>query len=252
MQSKTSISDGNINDIKAMICGFYEGRKPAAARHNPIIITVDGGIGSGKSTTVEQLKVAFADMPNVHFIQEPVDTVWNAVVDDCGQTVLSNFYRDPKTYAFKFQMMAYISRLSILLAAARNSAYDIIITERCVETDRNVFEKMLHAQGFIGKDDHTIYNMWFDEFYNDVRATGIVYIQASAETCLSRIKKRAREGETISLDYLSDCNKYHDDWILNDARKKLVIDADKDTVSDQVAIDSKLFKIATFILSLLM
>lgn len=94
--------------------------------------------------------------------------------------------------------------------------------------------------------------MWFDEFYNDVRATGIVYIQASAETCLARIKKRAREGETIALEYLAECNKYHDDWILNDARRKLVIDADKDTVSDQSAVESRIINIATFVLSLLL
>jgi deoxyadenosine/deoxycytidine kinase len=220
-------------------------------RGSPIIVSIDGGIGSGKSTTVEQLKAVFADMPNVCFIHEPVDTVWNTVVDERGETILSNFYRNPKDYAFKFQMMAYISRLSILLAAVRNPAYDIIITERCVETDRNVFEKMLYTQGRIDLIEHTIYNMWFDEFNRDTRATGIVYIRASQETCLARIKHRARDGEAISAGYITECNAYHDDWIMNDARSKLVFHADHDTVNDDAAVQDKLLKIVSFVLSLL-
>ena len=39
-------------------------------------------------------------------------------------------------------MMAYISRLKSLRVALKND-YDIIITERSVMTDRNVFAKML-------------------------------------------------------------------------------------------------------------
>ena len=229
----------------------------ANSRHNrlgrvkPVIVSVDGGIGSGKSTSVEQLKVAFANMSNVFFIQEPVDTVWNRIVDENGETVLANFYRDSKAYAFKFQMMAYISRLSILLDAVRNPEIDIIVTERCVETDRNVFEKMLYHQGQIDLIGHTIYNMWFDEFNRDVCATGIIYIRASAETCIARISHRAREGEVISPTYISECNAYHENWIMSDPRSKLIIDADKDTVNDAAAADDKVLKMTTFILSLL-
>ena len=220
-------------------------------RAKPIIVSVDGGIGSGKSTSVDQLKSAFANMPNVFFIQEPVDTVWNKIVDENGETVLANFYRSPKEHAFKFQMMAYISRLSILLDAVRNPEIDIIVTERCVETDRNVFEKMLYKQGQIDLIGHTIYNMWFDEFNRDVCVTGIIYIRASAETCIARISHRAREGEAISPAYISECNAYHEDWIMNDPRSKLIIDADKDTVNDPVAADDKVLSMITFILSLL-
>jgi len=224
----------------------------SSPRRQPVIVSIDGGIGSGKSTTVDQLKAVFAGMPNVCFIPEPIDTVWNTVVDEQGETILTNFYRNPKCNAFKFQMMAYISRLSNLLAAVRDpAAYDIIITERCVETDRNVFEKMLYNRGQIDLIEHTIYNMWFDEFNRDVCATGIVYIRASPETCLARIKSRSRDGESIAADYIEECNAYHDDWIMNDARSKLVFDADHDTVNDDAAVQDKLLRIVSFVLSLL-
>lgn len=93
--------------------------------------------------------------------------------------------------------------------------------------------------------------MWFDEFNRDVCATGIIYIRASAETCIARISHRAREGEVISPTYISECNAYHENWIMSDPRSKLIIDADKDTVNDAAAADDKVLKMTTFILSLL-
>ena len=52
---------------------------------------------------------------------------------------------------------------------------------------------------------------------------GIVYIDADAEVCYNRIKKRSRDGESnISLDYLEKCKKYYDDW-LDSVRLKIDI-----------------------------
>lgn len=213
----------------------------------PIIISVDGNIGAGKSTIISQLKDTFKGMPNVLFIHEPVDTVWNTVVDDRGETLLSNFYSNPQKHAFTFQMMAYISRLSILKEAVSNLAYDIIITERCLETDRNVFEKMLHDNGVVSKMEHTVYNMWFDEFYAPVRCNAIIYIRASVDTCMARIQQRSREGETVSRDYITQCVKYHEDWIMNDSRKRIIVDADIDSVYNEEMRDQKILQIVTFI-----
>ena len=217
----------------------------------PVIISIDGNIGSGKSTLVSQLKATFSEMPNVHFIQEPVDTVWNRVVDKNGETLLSNFYKNPSEHAFTFQMMAYISRLSILKDAVRNLDYDVIITERSLETDRNVFEKMLHAQGIITDLEHAVYNMWFNEFYKEVRCQAIIYIQASTDTCMKRIQQRGREGETISRDYIAECVRYHEEWIMNDTRAKLVVNADHDSLANEVNRDNKILQVVTFIHSLL-
>ena len=216
----------------------------------PIIISVDGNIGAGKSTIISQLKTTFKDMPNVRFIQEPVDTVWNTVVDESGETLLSNFYSNPEKHAFTFQMLAYISRLSILKEAVSNLDYDIIITERCLETDRNVFEKMLHDSGVISKMEHTVYNMWFDEFYAPVRCNAIIYIRASVDTCMARIKQRSREGETVSRDYITQCVQYHENWIMNDSRKRLIVDADSDSVFNEEMRDKKILQIVSFIHSL--
>jgi deoxycitidine kinase/deoxyguanosine kinase len=197
----------------------------------PLLVSIDGNIGSGKSTTWDMLKEAYAGQDDVHFVEEPVDS-WHHVKDADGVPILTNFYKDHKTYAFRFQMMAYISRLALLRRTVREHAgrCRVIITERSVDTDRNIFAKMLYDSGDIAHDEYTIYNMWFDEFVRDLPVAGLVYIRADPETCMERIAKRGREGETIPLEYIKKCHDYHESWINGDTMtcKKLVIDANRE------------------------
>ncbi len=213
----------------------------------PLLVSIDGNIGSGKSTTWDMLKEACKGRDDVHFVEEPVDS-WHAVVDETGVPILTNFYKDKKTYAFRFQMMAYISRLALLRRTVREHAGScrVIITERSVDTDRNIFAKMLYDSGDIQEDEYTIYNMWFDEFVRDLPVAGLVYIRADPETCMERIMKRGREGETIPLDYIQKCHDYHDAWINCSTMscKKLVIDAN---VEIEVTANQRVEEIMRFI-----
>jgi deoxycitidine kinase/deoxyguanosine kinase len=194
----------------------------------PLLVSIDGNIGSGKSTTWVMLKEAYKSRDDVHFVEEPVDS-WHKIVDADGVPILTNFYKDKKAYAFRFQMMAYISRLALLRRTVRENAgrCRVIITERSVDTDRNIFAKMLHDSGDIAHDEYTIYGMWFDEFIKDMPVAGLVYIRADPETCMERIMKRGREGESIPLEYIQKCHHYHEEWINGPMTpcKKLVIDA---------------------------
>ena len=47
----------------------------------PIIISIEGNIGSGKSTLVDNLKQLYHNSNDIHFLQEPVD-VWNTITDN--------------------------------------------------------------------------------------------------------------------------------------------------------------------------
>jgi len=216
----------------------------------PIIISLDGNIGSGKSTKVKDIEEYYGAQgrKDILFIQEPVDA-WNSVVDENGVTILSNYYKDQKRFAFRLQMLAYISRLALLRDAVKKG-YKYIITERCVGTDRNVFSKMLYDKGDIEHDEYIIYKKWYDEFISDVPIGAIVYIKASPEICLKRVNIRAREGENIPLEYLKECDKYHDEWINSENIPKLVIDADIDLKKNPEANFEILKQIDTFIHSL--
>lgn len=200
----------------------------SSSQQTPVIVSFDGNIGSGKSTTVKDIAQYYKDKgrTDIHFIQEPVDA-WNSVVDQYGVPILVNYYKDKKKFAFRLQMLAYISRLSLLRDAVKKG-YKYIITERCVGTDRNVFTKMLYDTGDIEHDEHIIYNQWFNEFIRDVPVGAIVYIKASPEVCLERVNIRAREGENIPIEYLQECDRYHNEWIYNESIPKLIIDANVD------------------------
>jgi deoxyadenosine/deoxycytidine kinase len=152
-------------------------------------------------------------------------------------------------FAFRLQMLAYISRLSLLRDAVKKG-YKYIITERCVGTDKNVFSKMLYDKGDIEHDEYIIYTKWYEEFISDVPIGAIVYIKASPETCLERVNIRAREGENIPLEYLKECDKYHNEWIDSENIPKLVIDADIDLHKNPEANIRILEQIDTFITSL--
>ena len=222
----------------------------ASSTTTPIIISFDGNIGSGKSTKVKDIENYYSEQgrKDIIFIQEPVDA-WNSVVDENGVTILSNYYKNQKKFAFRLQMLAYISRLSLLRDAVKKG-YKYIITERCVGTDKNVFSKMLYDKGDIEHDEYIIYKKWYDEFISDVPIGAIVYIKASPEICLERVNIRAREGENIPLEYLKECDKYHDDWINSEHIPKLVIDADIDLHKHPESKVKILQQIDTFITSL--
>ena len=78
-----------------------------------IIVSFDGNIGSGKSSLVAALELFQKNREDICFLQEPVNE-WNTICDKENKTILENYYEDQTKYAFSFQMMAYISRLSLL------------------------------------------------------------------------------------------------------------------------------------------
>ena len=132
-----------------------------------------------------------------------------------GETILEKFYANQHKYAFSFQMMAYISRLALLRNIVRENPDAIIITERSVFTDREVFAKMLYDEGKIEEVDYQIYLKWFDEFIEEIPISGLIYVTTTPEKSKERVDLRARAGESIPLSYLQRCHDYHETWIKN-------------------------------------
>ena len=203
---------------KTQYSGISKYLKTLSFKKNPIIISVDGNIGSGKSTFIKILKEVLPEN-QVEFACEPVD-VWTSVSDDNGKNLLGNFYEDKDRWSYTFQNFAYITRL-MELDRAKNTGKPIIITERSVLTDRHVFAKMLNEAGHINKLEMEIYRYWYDYF--DARVTHTVYLKTSVDNCLTRIKKRAREAESsISGEYLKELETEHDNWLLDDTESTVL------------------------------
>ena len=212
-------------------------------KKNPLMISINGNIGSGKSTILEHLEKYYdytGRGRNILFLKEPVDE-WSTIRDASGETILSKFYKDPAKYAFAFQIMAYATRLNMIRQTILdNPECCVLICERSLEADKQIFANMLHDDGLIDDVSYQIYCRNFSEYAPDFKVDKNVYIDASAEVCYSRIAKRSRSGETnIELAYLQKCKKYHDEWlvpcsdsVLVDKNDVLHLNTDADVVYD--------------------
>jgi deoxyadenosine/deoxycytidine kinase len=86
----------------------------------------------------------------------------------------------------------------------------IIITERCLYTDKYVFAKMLYDDDKIDEVNYQIYNSWFETFAKKIPINEVIYINTPYTICDERIKNRNRTGESsIPMDYLKSCEEYH-------------------------------------------
>jgi deoxyadenosine/deoxycytidine kinase len=232
------------------------------------IVSIEGNIGSGKSTLLETLKTIFKENCNIVFLREPVDE-WEKIKDKDGNTMLQKFYANQQEYSFAFQMMAYISRLTILRETVRdimnkislnnnNKETDkiqkekyIIITERSLYTDKYVFAKMLYDQGKIEDVKYQIYLNWFDEFAKDFPVNDVIYVNTDPKKCYERIHKRARVGEeVIPLAYLESCHKYHNEFLDETTGIKtnqLVLNGNQDIFAETGLIDNWVSTINQFL-----
>ena len=221
---------------------------------NYTIVSIEGNIGSGKSTLMENLKNTYKNNSQVIFLKEPVDE-WENIKDANDVTILEKFYADQEKYSFAFQMMAYVSRLKVLRDALKtlDTTSDkkyIIITERSLNTDRYVFAKMLYEAGKMEDVFYQIYLNWFDTFSQEFPVHKIVYVKVEPGICHTRISKRAREGEgCIPLEYLDACNKYHEEMLqnMNENLEKLLLDGNVDIYENISEMEIWLHKIDDFI-----
>jgi deoxyguanosine kinase len=182
------------------------------------IISIEGNIGSGKSTLLKRISEINS---NVVTLQEPVD-IWNNIKDEEGKTILELYYSDQKKWAFAFQMMAFITRAKKLREAVENNPGKIIITERSVFTDKNIFAMMLHDSNIMNDVEYSIYNHWFDELTRGLQVDRVIYVKTNPSECECRIKSRNRTGENIPIEYLESCHQYHENW-LRQFEDKLVL-----------------------------
>jgi len=219
------------------------------------IISIEGNIGSGKSTLLKSLKEFLNAHDNIVFLQEPVDE-WEKIKDKDNVSIITKFYGDQQKYSFAFQMMAYISRLALLKNTIEKYPNAIIITERCLNTDRYVFAKMLYDDKKLEDIEYQIYLNWFDHFLNitskyEQNNQKVVYLNTEPEICYYRINKRNRNGESnISLKYLQNCHNYHNAMIetIRNTTQILIINSNEDTEKEPNIIETWVKSIYEFII----
>ena len=189
-------------------------------KKNPIIISIDGNIGSGKSTLIDILKQELKYDKNIIFIDEPVNE-WLQIND--GKTnILDYFYKDKNRWAYTFQNLAFITRSKLLISSVEKNQTSffqkrkIIITERSIETDKNIFAKMLYDDNFISEIEYKIYDYWYNMNLHNIKVSNVIYLRTTPNDAFKRIQKRGRPEEiNLNYDYLQTIHNYHDRWLVD-------------------------------------
>ena len=88
------------------------------------IISIDGNIGSGKSTLIEILKKYYQNNDNIIFLKEPVNE-WQNITDVDNSNILDKFYKDKKRWSYTFQNFAFITRMTNLMKSYKETLQNI-------------------------------------------------------------------------------------------------------------------------------
>lgn len=93
----------------------------------------------------------------------------------------------------------------------------VFLTERCLDTDHQVFTKMLRADGSLDRLELELYEKLLSHLKQSATpVTGIIHVNTEPSLCYDRIKFRSRSGEeSIPMSYLEALNKYQCDWVDN-------------------------------------
>ena len=115
---------------------------------------LEGNIGAGKSTF---LRLLSQHMPHIQTVDEPINN-WQGTV--YGQSLLTNFYEDPKRWAYTFEHLTMTNRVQEHLKE-QQTAYTTKIAERSIYSGYYCFAFNSYAQQFLSDIEWQMYKEWF-------------------------------------------------------------------------------------------
>ncbi len=202
---------------------------------SPIIIYVEGNIGTGKSTFLTQLdERSLKNKYNYDVIYEPVDN-WQQM------GILEKFYSDPKKYCYLFQSYCLFTRFQLLQDI--DDRLDYVFVERSIFSDKYVFANGCKKLKQLDDIEYKIYDTWFNDFLVKHPINYYhIYLQVEPNICLERINSRNRGEETgISLEYLTLLHNQHEEWSKKDNKFIKIYDHTNHLIAEDVIQDINLF-----------
>ncbi|QIH04850.1 thymidine kinase [Dasineura jujubifolia toursvirus 2a] len=174
--------------------------------------TIEGNIGAGKSTLIKCLEKNFI------CFQEPVDQ-W---------TLLGEFYKNQKQFAFPFQMQVLISQFN-QFKSMETIENKYIFIERSPWISKEVFIKLLNEKGCWNESNEHCYNSLYKNM--DKHIDTMFFLDISPEQCFERVRQRNRfEEMDLQLDYLISLDNTYKRVLNNLPFKVVYLDATKTTL----------------------
>ncbi len=178
-----------------------------------IFIAVAGNIGTGKTTLTQMLANHFK---------------WDAHFESVSDNpYLSDFYNDMKRWSFPLQIYFMTHRVKSHQTITEGSS--TAIQDRTIYEDANIFARNLFEQGLMEERDYQNYLKVYQVVTDALQPPDLmIYLRKSLPKLKEQIKKRGRDYEQdMPADYLSNLNRYYDEWIGSyTIGKTLVIESD--------------------------
>lgn len=180
------------------------------------IISIAGNIGVGKTTLAERLAEKFG---------------WKVYYESViNNPYLDDFYQDMNRWSFNLQIYFLSHRFRTLREMVDKK--ENTVQDRTIYEDVEIFAKSLYEQGFMGERDYKTYRDLFYDMIPYIPAPDvIIYLKASPEVLLGRIKKRGRGFEkTISNEYINYLNNSYENWIENAKNDLNIVEIESDNI----------------------
>lgn len=175
-------------------------------------ITIDGNIGSGKTSVLNYLHKYYKYPIDLEPIEE-----W--------QDYLDNMYQKNEN-TFNFQIRIWLDRCWI----QNKNDDNFIIIERSPLFIKNVFIELALEKKLISEDEYSILinlhnktnNLWNNNIY--------IYLRSNPDSCINRIKKRNRKSEDyITYDYIKQIDLLSEN-IIKTVSNIIIIDVEDKTI----------------------
>ncbi len=179
-----------------------------------IFIAIAGNIGTGKTTLTNMLSKRFGWV--AHF---------EAVSDN---PYLTDFYKDMSRWSFPLQIFFLTNRFQAHQNVSQGTSS--AIQDRSIYEDANIFARNLYEQGHMEERDYKNYLELYQVMCQFLTPPDlIIYLRKSLPKLKKRIALRGRDFEkNIPDEYLSNLNRYYDDWMSSYLLgKKIIIESDE-------------------------
>ena len=212
---------------------------------------LEGNIGAGKSTFLDLVQEHY---PLLKVVLEPVNNWKN---QSYGQSLLANFYQDPKRWAYTLETMAMACRIRDHLEHQDNKSTTTIM-ERSVFSGHYCFAYNGHLSGFMSKLEWEIYSKWFNFLVEKkcIKPKGFIYLQVSPYVAYERIKKRNRpEEKQMGFDYIEQIHLRHEEFLIQNKHNSkhlknvpiLTLNCDEDFESNKLQLHKLFEKLEIFL-----
>ncbi|KPH71252.1 deoxynucleoside kinase [Oceanobacillus caeni] len=160
-------------------------------------ITIEGPIGIGKTSLAKKLSSHY----NFHLLKEIVEE----------NPFLDKFYENMEAWSFQTEMFFLCNRFKQL----DDIKQQYLSMGKPVMADYHIFKNMIFAQRTLSSDKMIKFEKIYEILTEDMPMPNmIIYLHASIDTMMNRIKRRGRTIEkNIQASYLEQLSSDYEDYI---------------------------------------